>query len=504
MTRTDLAADCGVVMVAPEKFRSETAAGLAERVRRKEISPVEAVEQAISRIEAGNSKINAVVLPYFDEARKAAKDAELAVMRGAALGSLHGVPIAIKDLFDFKPGWVSTFGGIRALRNYVVDGYCAFTERMERAGAIVVGRTNSPTFGFRGVCDNYLFGPTRNPFDMTRNSGGSSGGSAAAVAAGFLPICEGTDGGGSIRIPASWCGVYGYKASFGRVPVIGRPNGFGHTNPFIFEGPITRTVEDAALSLNALAGYDSRDPFSIDTDEDFTAALQRPLPGMKIGYTRDFGIFPIDPRVTAIVDKAVRAFEEAGAHVEEVDLGIRRSQRELSDLWCRYIAPLNLAAVESFKRDGIDLLKDHPGDLPPEVRDWLERARGMTVAQLLADQEIRTEILDAFRNVFQRHDLLVSPTLPCLPVKNASDGNTLGPAEIEGEPVDRLIGWCMTYLVNYTGNPAASVPAGLADGNLPVGMQIVGRRYADADVLAASAAFERLRPWADSYRHCQM
>ena len=333
-------------MGASGNFRDETAASLAERIRRKQISPVEAVEQAISRIEAGNPRINAVVLPYFDEARKAAQDAELAVLRGAALGALHGVPIAIKDLFDFKPGWVSTFGGIRTLRDYVMDGYCAFTGGTERAGAIIVGRTNSPTFGFRGVCDNHLFGPTCNPFDLTRNSGGSSGGGAAAVAAGFLPICEGTDGGGSIRIPASWCGVYGYKASFGRVPVIGRPNGFGHTNPFIFEGPITRTVEDAALSLNALAGNDSRDPFSIDTDEDFTAALQRPLTGMKIGYTRDFGIFPIDPKVTEIVDKAVLAFEEAGAHVEEVDLGIRRSQRELSDLWCRYIAPLNLAAME--------------------------------------------------------------------------------------------------------------------------------------------------------------
>jgi amidase len=484
--------------------RAESAAGLAELIRRKEVSPVEVLEQAIARIEAGNPKVNAIVVPYFEDARRAARAAEDAVMRGDPLGPLHGVPIAIKDLFDFKPGWVSTFGGIRALKDHVVDGYCAFAERMEQAGAVLVGRTNSPTFGFRGTCDNFLFGPTRNPFDLTRNSGGSSGGSAAAVAAGFLPICEGTDGGGSIRIPAAWCGVYGYKASFGRVPVIGRPNAFGHFNPFIFEGPITRTVEDAALTLNVLAGYDARDPVSIDEDVDFLPALRGSIAGMRIGYTRDFSIFPIDPAVTEIVDAAVQAFAEAGAVVEEVDLGIRRSQRELSDVWCRFIAPLNLAAVEGFKREGIDLLQDHPEDLPPEVLDWLELAKSLTVARFLADQEIRTEIFDAFRTSFERFDLLVSPTLPCLPVENATDGNTVGPAEIEGGAVDRLIGWCMTYLVNFTGNPAATVPAGLAAGNLPVGMQIIGRRYADADVLAASAAFERLRPWADTYRWCRL
>jgi amidase len=486
--------------VEEDLAKTESATTLAGRIRRKEISPVEVVDSAIARIEAHNPKINALIIFGYDDARKAAKAAEAAIMRGDAVGPLHGVPIAMKDCFDFKPGWVTTFGGIPALKNYVVNNYCMFVERMEKAGAIVVGKTNSPAFGFRGTCDNYLYGPSRNPFDLSKNTGGSSGGSAGAVAAGLLPLCEGTDGGGSIRIPSSWCGVFGYKASFGRVPLVSRPDAFDGTIPFIFEGPITRTVEDAALAMTALAGYDSRDPYAVEGGVDFMAALRGSVAGKKIAYTRDYGIFPVDPRVVAVVDKAVAAFEEAGAHVEEVEIGIRRSQRELSDVWCRYCAPKQVAALERFKAEGIDILRDHHGDFPPEFWYWDNIGRGMTMTQHLADQVARTEVFDALRGVLDRYDLLVSPTLACLPVDNAKDGNTLGPAEINGEPIDRLIGWCMTYLINFIGNPAATVPAGLADNGLPVGMQIVGRRYADADVIAASAAFERLRPWIDTYR----
>ena len=181
---------------------------------------------------------------------------------------------ALKDLFDFKPGWKATFGGLPVLADHVIDAYCVFAERVEQAGAIIVGKTNSPVMGFRGACDNYLFGPTRNPFDTSKNSGGSSGGSAAAVADGLLPFAEGTDGGGSIRIPAAWCGIYGFKPSWGRVPVVLRPDAFAGTNPFVAEGPLTRTVADAALVLQALAGYDSRDPYSLPDTPDLLAALE--------------------------------------------------------------------------------------------------------------------------------------------------------------------------------------------------------------------------------------
>jgi amidase/aspartyl-tRNA(Asn)/glutamyl-tRNA(Gln) amidotransferase subunit A len=315
-----------------------------------------------------------------------------------------------------------------------------------------------------------------------------------------VALAEGTDGGGSIRIPASWCGVYGYKPSFGRVPSVSRPNAFGATAPFLFEGPMTRTVEDAALALTAIAGYDSRDPYSLADQVDFMAATRRSIRGWKIAYSPNLDVFPVDRRVAEVVGKAVKAFEQAGAHVEEVKVGLKRSQQELSDLWCRMIAPLNVMAFESFKRGGLDLLRDHRDDFPAEYLHWVEIGSRLTASDFFRDQEMRTEVYDAVQGVLDKYDLLVTPTLACLPVDNAADGNTLGPREINGETVDRLIGWCLTYIANFTGHPAASIPAGLSPEKLPVGMQIIGRRYADSDVLAASAAFERLRPWQDSYR----
>jgi amidase len=485
---------------APDELAYLTAAKLAARIRRREVSPVEVVDACIERIEARNPTLNAFVYYGFDDARERARAAEQALASGAAIGPLHGVPTAMKDLFDFKPGWVSTLGGIRALEDFRVDFYCSFAERIERAGAIIVGKTNSPTMGFRGTCDNYLFGPSRNPFDLSRNAGGSSGGSAAAVADGLVPIAEGTDGGGSIRIPAAWCGVYGYKASFGRIPFVIRPNAFGALNPFLFEGPLTRTVEDAALVLDSLAGYDAKDPFSLPEQEQrFAGAIRASIDGWRIGFTADFGIFPVDPRVAELVADAVKVFEQAGARVEEVQPEIERDQRELSDLWCRLIMQPNIATLERFKREGLDLLGDHRADFPPQYLDWVDVGYGLTTADLVRDQEVRSEIYDAIEGVFATYDLLVTPTLACMPVENADDGNTMGPASVAGVEVDRLIGWCLTYLANFSGHPAASIPAGLADG-LPVGMQIIGRRYADADVLAASAAFERLRPWQEAYQ----
>jgi amidase len=261
------------------------AAEIAERVRRRRLSPVEAVDACIARIERRNPSLNAFIFEGFDDARRDARKAEAAVMSGAALGPLHGVPSAIKDLFDFKPGWPFTFGGVRAMRDCVAQWHCVFAERAEKAGAILLGKTNSPTMGLRGTCDNYLFGPTHNPFDLAKNTGDSSGGSAAAVADGLVPFAEGTDAGGSIRIPSAWCNVLGFKASFGRVPVVLRPNAFAADTPFVFEGPITRTVEDAALVLNAIAGYDPRDPFAIVTNEDFLAAARRSIKGWKIAYS---------------------------------------------------------------------------------------------------------------------------------------------------------------------------------------------------------------------------
>ena len=476
-----------------------SAADLAGAIAGGRLSPVEVMEETLRRVEVREPSLNAIVFRGFDEAMESARLAGEALARGEAGGPLLGVPVLMKDLFDFKPGWPATFGGIPAMADFSIDAYCVWAERMEGAGAIIIGKGNSPALGFRGACDNYLFGPTRNPFDTTRNSGGSSGGSAAAVADGLVPIAEGTDGGGSIRIPAAWCGVVGYQPSAGRVPSILRPNAFSGVSPFIYEGPITRTVEDAALAMGVLAGPHPGDPFCALDEPDFNAALDRGIEGWNVAYSPDLGVYPVQPEVAAVIEEAVRAFEEAGAQVVEVDIDIDLDQRELADLWCRLILPLSLDAFANLAQGGLDILGEHRSDLPPEFLRWADHVATMSAMEYFDDNSRRTLIYDALQTVLGDHDILVSPTLACMPVENLTTGETRGPTVVDGVEVDPLIGWCMTYFTNFTGHPAASLPAGLS-GGLPVGMQVIGRRAADVDVLTASAAFERARPWVDSYR----
>lgn len=490
-------------MSLADELSYTSVAELSRKIRKKELSSVELLESFIERIEKRNPSINAFIYYGFDDARKKARKCDQKILSGQWIGPLHGIPTALKDLFDFHPGWVSTFGGIRALKNNIVNFYCVYSERMDRSGAVILGKTNSPLLGFRGTCDNYLFGPTKNPFDLNKNSGGSSGGSAAAVADGLLPIAEGTDGGGSIRIPASWCGVYGFKGSFGRVPSVIRPNAFASTTPFLYEGTITRTVEDAAIGFQALSGYDDRDPYCLNQDMDFMKALQRTIKGWRIAYSPNFDVFPVDSRVTQVIEQALKAFEDAGAIVERVNLGITRPHMELADLWCRLIIQNSVEFLENNKAMGLDLLKNNLEDFPPEFLKWVECGYGMSVTDMIRDQQWRTEIYDAIQGVFRNYDILITPTVASLPVDNAKDGNTLGPIEINGEPVNPLIGWCLTYFTNFSGHPSASIPAGLVDKKYPVGMQLIGKRYADDDVITASAEFERVRPWQHIYEICK-
>lgn len=471
---------------------------LARLIAAKEISPVEVMEDTLDTIERWNPSINAFVFLDPEGARATARLAEQKVVSGESLGLLHGVPTALKDLFDFNPGWPTTFGGIRALRDHRTQLNCVYAERMKASGAILVGKTNSPVMGFRGTCDNPLFGPTSTPFDLTRNSGGSSGGSASAVASGLLGISEGTDGGGSIRIPAAWCNVVGFKPSFGRVPFVSRPNGFGGTNPFLFEGALTRSVADAALGLQVLCGPDPRDPYSCRDDDDFLKSLGRSIKGLRVAFSPDMGVYPVDREVASVVAKAVGAFEECGAHVIESSLVLPHDQHELSDLWCRLIGtPEPLLGMRD---EGYDFLGAHRSDLPEEYLYWAEKAFTRTVLDLSADQVVRMSVFDAIQSVFETADLLVTPTVGCLPVLNAEDGNTLGPVEINGVQVDPCIGWCLTYVFNFTGHPAVSVPAGLSSNGLPVGLQIVGRIGDDATLIAAASAFEHARPWSGNYK----
>jgi Asp-tRNA(Asn)/Glu-tRNA(Gln) amidotransferase A subunit family amidase len=486
-------------MAVQDELAYMPATELADRIRRRDLSPIDVVDAFLKRIELRNKTLNAYVLVLHDEARHRAREAEKAVVAGAPLGPLHGIPIAIKDLFDFKAGVPNTFG-CKPFRNWTPTVSATYVTRLERAGAIVLGKTNTPEFGHRGITDNYLFGPTSTPFRIGKNAGGSSGGSAAAVADGLAPIAQGSDGGGSIRIPAAWCGVYGFKASFGRVAAVARPDAFMLAVPFAHAGPLARSVADAALMLGAMSGPDDRDPYSLPADgADYMAATRRSVAGLRIAWSPDLGVFPIEPEVARVTSEAVRAFEVAGARVEEVRVGFKRSQEELCGAWMRQSAVRSAEAVDGFKRDGIDLLGSHRDQISPEFAANLELGWAQSAMDYRRDDVIRTEVLDALQDVFDRYDLLVCPTLAALPVDNATDGNTLGPAEIQGQRVDRLLGWCLTYPFNFTGHPAASIPAGLSADGLPVGLHIAGRRFADETVIAASAAFEQVRPWAATY-----
>ena len=476
-----------------------SATELAGKVKRKEISPTEVVEYFIKRIGQRNPSINAMVYMNEEHALQEAKKLEAKLAAGSPVGVFAGVPTALKDFLPGKPGWHGTCGGIRALSgsDTAYSNYCFY---MEKAGAIMLGKTNSPSMAYRGTCDNYLFGPTSTPFHPGYNSGGSSGGAAAAVADGLLPIAEGTDGGGSIRIPAAWCGCYGYKASVGTIPSLARPNAFCESHPYTFDGVITRTVADSALVLSQMARYDPRDPLSVDYhDRDFMGALAGSVKGWKIGFTPNFGVFPVVHEIAQIVEKAALRFRVAGAIVEEVKFDFPRSALEMADAWSEMININSVLSLQMQREQGIDLLGKERGDIPPELADAIDHACRCTLNDYVRWEVIRTEIYDQLQAAFESYDLLLSPTLCCNPPLNTGDGNTLGPKSINGIPINRLIGYCQTFFTNFTGHPSASIPAGLSAEGFPIGMQLIGKRFRDVDVLSASAVFEQIQPWSSLY-----
>lgn len=477
----------------PERL---SAVELGKLVNAKEISPTEVISYFEKRIDRRNADINAFTYTKFEEAYAEAKRLEDRIMKGGYAGPLAGVPVALKDFLPSKKGWTNSHGGVKALiQNDTEDS--VFYRAASSAGAIAVGKTNAPAFAFRGTTDNKLYGPTSTPFKPGYNSGGSSGGSAAAVADGLILIGEGSDGGGSIRIPASWCGCFGFKASVGTIPSVNRPDGWSASHPYCFNGAITKTVEDSAVMLNYMAGYDPRDPHSIDWGKrDFTELMKKPITNCRIGYTDDFGVFTVDPEVRDIVRRAAVKFEEAGAVVEPAEFHFHYTQNEYAELWCRSICFDTATDMELWKRGGFDLIRHYREQLPEEFIYWNKKIMRADILGFRKLNEMRTEILDAQEKVFRTYDYILSPVTICPPVKNAADRNTKGPSELNGRKIEPLIGFAETFFENFTGNPAASVPAGLTAEGLPVGMQIIGRKFRDGDVLAAAHAYEEINPWS--------
>jgi len=464
---------------------------LAARIRRGDLSPVAVVEYFLDRIERLDDEINAYATVCDEAARAAAEAAARALRAGEAVGPLHGVPVAVKDLTNVA-GVRTTFGS-KLFADFVPEADAVIVERLKDAGAIVLGKTNTPEFGRKPMTTNLLHGTTSNPWDRTKTAGGSSGGSAAALAAGLAPLATGSDAAGSLRIPASACGTVSIMADFGRVPMASRPDGFVDTHPYTFAGPMARSVEDAALMLDVVSGPDDGDPFSLPaTDGSYRGATRRGADGLDVAYSPDLGICEVSSTVESVVEEAVEDLRRTGATVDRID-GVFEDWERPHDALEVLLQDRYGGMYDNFVRDyDIDLLERRE-DVTGEVVSRVEKALELGALDVRRAERVRTGACDAVRGVLSEYDLLVAPTMGMLPFEKGTK-----PSEIDGVPIDPLHGWALTWPFNLTGNPVAAVPAGVA-GGLPVGLQFVGRRLEDRTVVSAAAAYERVRPWSDGY-----
>lgn len=457
-----------------------SAIALAAAIRAKKLSPVELLRATYAQLHETNDRINAFCTLTEEEATTAAKKAETAVVRGDRLGLLHGIPVSIKDLLITRG--IRTMSGSRTRENYVPNEDAPAVAKVIAAGAILIGKTTTPEFGFKAVTDSPLTGTTRNPWDTSRTAGGSSGGAGAAVASGLGPLALGTDGAGSIRIPASFNGIFGLKPSYGRVAVY-PPNPV----PFLSHvGPMTRTVRDAALLLSAIAGPDERDLLSLPADtKDYAAACEGGIRGFRVAWSPTLGYAKVDREVANITNIAARSFEKTlGCYVEVADPGFESLHSPFAILW-------TMSYALRFR----PLLAEWGSRMDPDLVTLIERASCFGPTDFGEALATRSALWHKTREFFERFDLLLLPSVP-VPAFAAEVSVPEGMTGTSG-PIPPFPDWIpFTYPWNLTGQPAATVPCGFTRNGLPVGLQIVGRRFADAIVLRAAAAFEDAHPWA--------
>ncbi len=449
--------------------------------KKKTLSPVEVVKALQARIDHINPKLNAIVTRTDDMALAAAKESEKAFQKGKPR-TLEGVPITIKDNV-FTKG-VRTTWGSKLYENFVPDRDAILVERLKNAGAVILGKTNMPEFGLVGITDNLVFGRTVNPWNLKMTSGGSSGGAAAGVAAGLWPIGHGNDGGGSIRIPSSFCGVFGFKPSFGRIPIFPHIPGWETLN---HEGSLTRTVEDNALMLDVMAGPSIYDPVSLPQyPGKFRKDMEGDIKGWKVAFSSDLGGgFPVDSQVLEISRKAALSFQELGCTVEEVKPG-----------WINMEGDFVVTLVsETLTAHEQELEKYKQVAFPPYV-PYLEFASLLKTTDMVKVQFDRYKLNEQVAQFFEKFDLLLTPTLTTAAFEVGENG-PLNPSRVNGVDASVSSWVCFTYPFNFTGQPAATVPCGFNSEGLPVGLQIVGKRLDEASVLRASAAFEKAHPWRD-------
>ena len=453
---------------------------LRQWIASRQLSPVELVTHFLQRIDELNPKLNAFLTVCADEAVADAKRAEAQAVKGEPLGALHGLPVPIKDLS--RTAGVRTTRGSLIFKDEVPTADDMVVARIKAAGGIVIGKTNTPEFGHRGTTENLLGDPCRNPWDPAMTPGGSSGGAAAALAAGLSPIAQGSDGGGSIRVPANFCGVVGVKPSRGRVP--SSYSGPGGWNIFGVTGPLSRDVRDAAMLLNVIAGPNPENPMSILEDPpDFEAGLQDGVKGLRVAHAPNIGRMPVDPEVRAVAADAAKTLASLGAHVDEIDpdvdgLTLREAFRTI------FVSDMSASLGW--------LLEAHADQLMDTMRAYLEDAARWTVADLARALREMERFRGVMRTVFSDYDVILSPTnaVPAFPIEGWPDS-------IDGVAVEPR--WAFTpfcYLFNMTGQPAASVPAGFSAAGLPIGVQVVTRHADEATMLRTCASLETARPWA--------
>lgn len=459
-----------------------SAAEMAAAIRSRELKPSELVAATLARVEALNPALNAVCALRAEAAMAEARALEAQIGRGGELGPLAGVPIGVKDLEDVA-GMLTTYGSVPFKDNRAAQDSVQVA-RLRAAGAIVVGKTNTPEFGFTPFTKNLLYGVTRNPWNPQLTPGGSSGGSGAAVAAGILPLATGSDWGGSIRIPACFCGCFGLKPSQGRIPMEPR---LGMTSwvDLSAVGPLSRTVRDAAIFMDVVAGYHPIDPASLPHPGlSYEAALERPLSRLRVAFHPDFG-HRVDREVAEQAAQAAQTFAEMGHELTVIEEPLP----EIGLAWDVIGSGETIAKLGPF-------LADHREEYGRAFLAHAEAARQITWADYGDAWRARTELNQWARKIFERFDLLLTPTLAVQPF--AAGGPP--PSEIDGKPIaNSLEAIVFTYPFNVTGHPAASVRAGITARGLPCGLQIIAERHRDDLVLQAAHAYEQARPWGDRW-----
>jgi amidase len=460
-------------MASDNKLLELTSVEMRRRIGTKEISPVELLEASIARIEALNPAVNAIAATDFATARKLAASAQASARKGEPLGPLHGLPTGIKDLHE-TAGLLTTYGS-PLYRGFVPQNDAAMVALVRKAGAIILCKTNVPEFGAGANTRNVVWGATGNPFDPSLNAGGSSGGAAVALACDMLPVCTGSDTGGSLRIPAAICGVVGFRPSPGVVPADGRPLGW---TPISVLGPMGRTVGDLRLLFAAQIGMDDREPLAFPLDP-AAIAMARPvdLGRLRVAYTEDFGQCPVSGEIRRVFRSRIAAMRHLFRSCDEVAFDFGEAD-----------ACFDVVRAQSYVDRYRDDYNKDPSSLGSNVRVNYEMAAKMTLAEMAWAHAEQTRIFRRFQARLRDYDLVLSPTVPVTPFA----WTQLYLEELEGARLRNYYHWlALTYVVTLVTNPAMSLPCGVDEHNMPFGLQITGRFRADRDLLDAGEAMEQ-------------